>query len=280
MKASFPILILLVLVFAFSCKDDNPDTPSVLSTGFDIGSQHFTATKTTSYITSYGEMMKVVGADFELYIAISDTGSKLYTVTDTLKATDIGKARCIIKINNEFKFSTSGTINLESGHKSGDFSVNIEDLNLTNGKIKIDSTINEPIADFTQISGTDYNGWPMTTPDPNDWNMKENWSMEERFAFNLKPVNTQASPAVMAAYPNPCNQYLAFNMNNPESTTTDFVVVNANFEVERVFSGIKSNICMFDMNAISNPGDYYRMYYRVNSGSVNIYGSGDVKILK
>ncbi len=280
MKTSFPILIFLFLVVAFSCKDDNPDTPTVLSTGFDIGNQHFTDTKTTSYITRHGEMIKVVGADFELYIAISDTGSKLFTVTDTLKATDIGKARCIIKINNEYKFSTSGTINLESRHKSGAFSVIIEDVNLSNGKIKVDSTIYEPIADFTRISGTDYNGWPMTTPDPNDWNIRENWSMEERFVFNLKPVNTQASPAVMAAYPNPCNQYLAFNMNNPESTTTDFVVVNANFEVELIFQDIQSTICMFDMGNISNVGDYYRIYYRINSGSEQFYGSGDVKTLK
>jgi len=279
MKTLFPIAVFLLLLFAFSCKDDDPITPTVSVSSFDIGNQHFTATKTSAYITNYGEILKVEGADFELLIAISDTGSTLFTVTDTLKASDTGKARCIIKINNEFKFSTSGTINFETGHKSGTFSANIEGLNLTNGKIIVDTTINEPIADFTQISQTDYNGWPMTNPDPNDWIIRENWSMEERFAFTLKHANTQTSPAVLAAYPNPCDEYLAFNMNNPESTTTDFVVVNTNYEVEFVFNEVKSNNCMFFINGISNLGDYYRIYYRINS-TVDFYGSGDVKTFK
>jgi len=279
MKTLFLSLILLLLVSTFSCKDDNPDTPTVSPTSFDIGNQHFTATKTSSYITSYGEMIKVVGTDFELYIAVSDTASKQFAVTDTLKASDIGKVRCIFKINNEFKFSTSGTVSLDLGHKSGTFSVSIEDLSLTNGKIMVDTVINKPISDFTQISKTDYNGFPITIADSNDWNIRQIWSTEERFAFNLKPATTPESPSVLAAYPNPCNQYLALNMNNPELSSTDFVVVNANFEVEFVFSGINSNVCMFNMNGISNPGDYYRMYYRINS-SENFYGSGDVKTLK
>jgi hypothetical protein len=279
MKTVFPLLILLLLVSTFSCNDDDPDTPTISPTSFDIGNQHFTATKTSSYITSYGEMIKVVGTDFELYIAVSDTASKLFAVTDTLKAKDIGKVRCIFNINNEFKFSTSGTVSLDSGHKSGTFSVSIEDLSLTNGKIKVDTIIYKPIFDFSKISETDYNGWPITIADPNDWNIRETWSMEERFVFNLKPASTLAYQAVLAAYPNPCNQYLALNMNNPESTTTDFVVVNANFEVEQIYNGIQSNVCMFNMNGISNPGDYYRMYYRINT-SENFYGSGDVKTLR
>ena len=142
MKKAKTILSILILIFISSCKEEKTTTDNTSRTTFDIENVHYISNKTTSYQTDFGQLLKVNGENFELYLILSDKDSKTFTVIDTLTGLDVGKARCVFKMNNEFKFSNSGIIEYDSEKKSGVFTVNIEGLNFINGQIKVDTIIN------------------------------------------------------------------------------------------------------------------------------------------
>ncbi len=284
-KLSFMKNILLITAFLisgliYSCKPDKPDVTPITQTRFDIGSVHYVSNLSTTYQTEYGELLKVTGDNFEMYIIFSDTASKSYTITDTLAGTDIGKARCIVKINNSFTFSTTGSVLLDSGRKSGNFEIIAEDLNLKNGRIKVDTTINLSIVDFTTVSEKDYNGWSTTPEDKNDWIIRTNWETAERFVFNLKTVTTPSSTITLIEYPNPFITYFNLRLDIPLGSKADLYMVNANYEIEQRFIGLSPGNFILQLDHSLGKGKYYRLCYKIYSGSVQLYGTGDLKIME
>jgi hypothetical protein len=280
MKKTLLISTLLVLSLIYSCKNDTPDVAPITQTSFDIGSVHYVSNLTTAYQTDFGQLLKITGDNFEMYIIISDTASKTYSIADTITGSDVGKARCIFKTNNSFAFSTTGTLAYNSSKKSGTFEINTEDLNLKNGQIKVDTTITHSIIDFTKVSENDVNGWPITLEDITDWNIRTNWEVAERFVFNLKPLNTLPSTIKLNEYPNPFINTFSLRLDIPQQSKADFYLMNANFEIEQKFVGLSSGNTMLQLNHNLNKGKYYRLCYKIYSVSEQLYGTGDLKIME
>lgn len=274
------IIILLVVSLLYSCKDDKQDVTPASQTNFDIGNTHYVSNITTAYQTDFGQLLKVTGESFELYIILSDTTNKTFTISDTLTSSDMGKARCIFKTANTFMYSSTGTIAYNAGKKSGIFEIIAEGLNLINGQIKVDTIINNSNIDFTTISENDVNGWPITLEDKTDWNIRTNWEVEERFVFNLKTQNTLPSTIKLIQYPNPFVSIFNLQLAIPQECKADFYLVNSNFEIEQKFIGLSTGNAMLQLNHNLNKGKYYRLYYKIYSGSEQFYGTGDLKIMK
>lgn len=275
MKKTLSIFIVLILFLTYSCKKDKPVTDSS-RTNFDIGNVHYVSTNTTAYQTGFGQIIKAIGDNFELYIVMSDMINKTFSITDTLTGTDQAKVRCILKLNNDFKISTSGSVVYDSNKKSGSFTINIEDLNLTKGIIKVDSAVNQPIIDFTSISMLDLIGNPVTSGDINDWVIRTDWDIIERLVFNVKTPITTSSSYHLIEYPNPFYRALCLYTNMLPDHKVDLFLVNANFEIEQKYKGIPFRSCTLLMDN-SVKGNYYRLYYRIYSDSEQLFGSGNLK---
>lgn len=278
MKKPLTILTILIMIFAYSCKEDKPTTDISSKTNFDIDNVHYVSTKTTSYQTDFGQLLKVIGENFELYIVLSDKDNKIFNITDTLSGLDVGKARCIFKMNNDFKFSNSGTIEYDLEKKSGTFTVNIEGLNFKNGLIKVDTIINNAIVDFSNITETDEIGVPMNMGDANDWCIRTNWEVIERLVFNLKPVTTLSNAIKLIEYPNPINGIFILHLDIPSECKADLFLINTNYEIEQKFIGLQPGRVMMQLNNTLIKGHYYRLCYNIYSNSEQFYGSGDLKL--
>lgn len=278
MKKTLTILTILVMVFAYACKDDEPVTNNTSQTGFDIGNVHYVSTNTTDYQTDFGQILKVTGANFELTIVLSDNDNKTFAITDTLTGLDSGKARCIFFMNNDFRFSTSGTVEYDAGTKSGTFTVNTEGLDLKNGQIKVNTVVNQAIVDFTGLTERDITGVPLNAGDINDWFIRTDWEIVERLVFNLKTLTTLTGSAELFEYPNPFTGSLIMNLGIPQESIIDFYLVNANFEIEQIFRGLQPGNVSLLLDNEKYKGNYYRLYYKVYTDSAQLYGTGDLKV--
>ena len=272
------ILIVLMIALVASCKQDKPVVVDLSRTNFDFNNMHYASINTISYQTDFGQILQVRGTNFELDVLLSDNESKIFTIVDSINSSDIGKARCILKLNNDFKFSTSGTIEYDKNKKSGTFSVNIENLDIRNGLIKVDTVINHAIVDFTNISMTDIQGVPMNQGDINDWGVRANWDVIERLVFNLKPVNTPSSNIQIREYPNPLKRNCTFYTGMSLGSKVDLFLVNANFEIEQKFKGLSYISFGLQLNNTVKLENYYRLYYKIYSDTEQFYGSGDLNL--
>ncbi len=279
MKNLLSIIPIFLLCLVVSCRDDNPVADSTSHSSFDAGNVHYVSNVTSAYLTGFGLVLNIRGDNFELNIILSDTASRIFTITDTLIGSDTGKARCVFKLNNDFRFSTSGSIHYDPITKSGTFSVVAEDLSLLNGVIKTDTVLNQGIVDFKNLSETDVNGWPMNTPDATDWGIRASWDAFERLVFNLKETATPAGSIQLIEYPNPLAGILSLQLAIPAGSTADLLLVNQNYELEQKFVGLAPGVYVMQLNNPAYTGNYYRLCYKINSGTVQLYGTGDLKIV-
>jgi hypothetical protein len=279
MKKRISFFLMLIIALSYSCGDDKPVADNTQRTGFDIGNVHYEATRTTSYQTDFGQLLKVNGENFELYIVLSDKADKIFSITDTLTGSASGKARCIIKLNSEYKFSVTGTIDFDSDKGSGNFAVNMEELNLKNGLIKVDTVINNAAVDFTSLTERDLQGISMNGGDINDWCVRTDWDIVERLVFNLKTIATPSGNTKLIEYPNPFSGSLLLNLAIPPESKIDLFLVNSNFEIEQKFIGLQYGNAALLIDNAKYQGNYYRLFYRIYSVSEQYYGSGDLKVL-
>ncbi|MCK4661403.1 MAG: hypothetical protein KAT68_00950 [Bacteroidales bacterium] len=270
----FPILILM-----FSCEDDTNEQPenSAHST-FKINDITYKADNTILYQTKFGQIIAINGIDFELLLNLSDTDNSIFEITDTLKVLDSGKARCILKFNNDYKFSSSGTIEYNRESKTGEFSINIEELVLENGYIRVDSVITHAIVDFTVITETDEQGAAMNSGDPYDWNIRINWDLIERLFLNLKTLSTSPNDIEIVEYPNPFDDIIHLHLDISQEKVADLFIVNNNFEIEQKLLGLQGGRYSLLLDNPDYSGNYYRLYYKIYSESDEYFGSGDLKV--
>jgi len=277
MKKILTLTIVLIMVLAYSCVDDKPTIDNSLKTSFDIGDVHYTSTRTTSYQTDFGQLLRIDGENFEMVIVLSDIDNKVFSITDTLHGSDSGKARCIFKLNSDFKFSTTGTVVYDLDKKSGAFTLNMEGLNLTNGDIKVDTAIYNSIVDFTGITARDIQGFPVNAGDINDWAVRTDWDVVERLVFNLKTQATLSGNIQLVEYPNPFIGSFILNLDIPSESKIDLYLVNTNFEIEQKILGLQHGNAALLLNNSEYKENYYRLFYRIYTDSQQFYGSGDVK---
>ena len=278
MKKILSIIPVFLLFLVFSCREDNPVTGNTSHSGFDAGNVHFASNLTSAYLTGFGQVLNIKGDNFELNIVLSDTVSRVFTITDTLYGSDTGKAKCVFKLNNDFRFSTSGSIHYDPLTKSGTFSLVAEDLSLLSGVIKTDTVLKQGIVDFTKLSETDVNGWPMNTPDASDWGIRTSWDAVEHLVFNVKETSTPAGTIQLIGYPNPLAGILRLQLAIPAESTADLFLVNQNYELEQKFVGLAPGVYAMQLSNPAYTGNYYRLCYKINSGTLQLYGTGDLKI--
>lgn len=282
MKKKVNIFLFVILLLSVSCneKDKVQDVDTAVSTSFNIGDISYVADTTIEYQTDFGQILKVVGKNFELYIVLSDTNSKTFNIVYNVVNSDIGKARCILKMNDTYRYSYSGTIEYNMQKKTGTFDLVMDDLHLINGKILADTIIHKPIIDFTKISMTDDYGMAIDSADINDWGIRTDLSVIERSVFSLKTASTISNSFVVNAYPNPPADRITIEADIPADYGMDVILVNENFEIQKRAMHSQFPYVMFLIDETINSGDYYRFYYRIYSGSEQFFGSGDVKVQK
>lgn len=270
--------ILFFFVFLISCKEKDKPNDNFEQTTFEIGGSQYKSISTILYRTSFGQVLGILGDGFEFYISMSDNSGSTFEITDTLTGSDTGKTKCILKMGNDYKFSTSGFINYDQLTNTGDFTLTIEDLELKNGKIVVDSVVNKSIVDFTNISMFDYQGASMNNGDPNDWKIRTSWEVIERLVINTKLQNTLAGSLEMIEYPNPFNSVFQMQLPISQGYMAELIFVNPNFEIEKVIRELQPGNHAFLFENPAYIGNYYRLYYRLYSDSDEYFGSGDLQI--
>ncbi len=277
MKQVSRLVTLLVIIMTFGCHKDSPIQETKQHSSFDIGNIHYTSNSTLAYETKFGQIIKLDGKNFELDIVLSDSVNKAFSITDTLKGADLAKARCILRLNNDFSFSSAGTVEYNKDAKTGSFLINIAGSNIKNGIIVVDSVINHSLIDFTSLSENDVNGWPITQLDTNDWGIRTNWELAERLIFNQSTLTTLGGLSQLIEYPNPFVTIFRLELDIPLGSKMDFYLVNQNLEIEERFIGLLRGSTMIQLINSSYKGNYYRLYYRLYSDIQQCYGSGDIK---
>lgn len=271
------MLFASILVLTISCEKDKPSSDDKSSTNFKIGDNTHVASRTNLYITGFGKIVETFSEDFQLVIILSDNLSTSFFITDTLKAENVGAARCILKIANEYYFSSAGNIVLDSDNKTGNMEISFDNINLNNGKLYIDSVITRPYIDFTKITATDEQGVQMNSGDENDWIIRNEFQLVERLIFNHKSEFLFKDIKIFE-YPNPTRGIFHLHIDITQEEIIDLFLVNENFEIEKKFIQMQSgNIAIL----LGNPdyaGNYYRLYYKIYSDNGKYYGSGDLKI--
>ncbi len=276
------ILLILFIpkLFALaSCEQDNPKPDTIIKTNFSIEGKEYLATHTNIYLTNYGKVIESFGDNFQIYIVLSDVFSTSFEITDTLTGASEKKARSILKIGNEYHFSTAGSIALDNSNKTGALEISFGNTHIKDGSLQFDSIMNRPIIDFTRISGIDIIGEPTSIKDTNDWIIRSDYHAIERLIFNEPSETFQTKEMHIAGFPNPFyyDLFLYFDLSQDEQL--DLFLVNENFEIEKEFLRVQAqanNIA----HLLNNPdytGLYYRLYYRIYSEDANYYGSGDLK---
>jgi len=268
--------VILLSIITVSCQDDDNDTTSS-TTHFAIEGTDYQATETKENKTEFGNIISASGADFELRFILSDNESTGFDIVDTLRGTDTGKGRAILKFNDQYHFATSGMVEYDQGLQSGTFSLAFDNLQLQEGVINVEVSDEQPLLDFTKLRQTDPQGNPMTL-DTADWTARTTWQPAERFVFNLDEVQTPYADIDIVTFPNPMNEYVSVYTDNPQQDTFDLFIVNENLEVEASFMNLSDENVMLNLDDPRFKGNYYRFYYRIHANAETYYGSGDVKM--
>jgi hypothetical protein len=136
---------------------------------------------------------------------------------------------------------------------------------------------------FKGISATDENGIPLSAPDRDDWQSDVDWSEKEQALFRdvqglLCP--TLSNVEVRPAFPNPCENVFFFSILPKNDVSLNLRLVDENFTLKR----------QTDLNATANEpkniafdvSDFdsgiYRLYYKIQEGSCEYRGYGDVEV--
>lgn len=277
MRIYFLILFVSTLFITTSCEKGKPEPDNNSKTSFIIANNSYVSTTTNLYITEFGKIVETYSDDFQLIIVLSDKSGTIFNITDTLKAENENVARSILKIENDYHFSFSGTIDLDSDNKSGIMEILFENINLNEGKLFIDSVITKPYIDFTKITSTNSQGEPTNNGDENDWIIRNDFQLVERLLFNENSVFSYKDIELIE-YPNPLNDIIQLQIDNSQIEYVDFFLVNENFEIEQEFIQLQSGNYAFLLDNPDYNGNYYRLYYKIYSDNEIYYGSGDLKV--
>jgi len=271
------ILLLSILLLSISCEKDKTEPEDTAKTNFRIGDNCHVSTKTILYITDYGRIVETYSDDFQLFIVLSDKSSTSFVITDTLKADNEGAARCVLKIDDDYHFSTEGTIDMDTDNKTGNMTIFFENINLNDGKLIIDSVITKPYIDFTRITSTDIQGVPMNSGDPNDWIIRNDFQLIERLLFN-ENSEFMYKDLELIEYPNPFNDIIQLRIDINQDEQIDLFLINENFEIEQKFIQLQSGNYSLLLDNPEYNGNYFRLYYKIYSDNGIYYGSGDLKV--
>ncbi|MGB1242594.1 MAG: hypothetical protein ACPG49_08735 [Chitinophagales bacterium] len=283
MKTNFLILIAFFLVIIASCEPDSPepDIPKPINptqTNFKIDANSFISSQTNLYVTDFGKIVETYGEGFQLFMILSDASGTSFEVTDTLKGVDNNSARIVLKIADDYHFSTTGTIVLDADNEASTMEISFDEINLTGGELYIDSVITEPILDFTNITMTDIFGVPMNDGDENDWIIRSDFEVIERLIFNENSESFLERDLEISSYPNPFNKEIRMLTDFDENDRMDLFLVNENFEIEtKIIQLPPLDVYAFRFDNLKED-TYYRLYYRVYSENETYYGSGDLKV--
>lgn len=280
MKKIVNIFLFSIILISVSCKDKVKDIETQISTNFDLANIAYVADSTIEFQSDFGQIIKVVGKNFEFYIVLSDTISKTFNAVYYLAGADSGRACCVIKIYDTYRFASNGTVEYDLEKKSGTFDIVLDNLDIIKGTIITDTIIHHPFVDFTKISMTDPNAWPIDSADSSDWGIRTDFGVIERLAFNLKTAETIPGSIVLHAYPNPTAGIISIQADIPDSDRTNFVLVNENFEIEKKLMRLEGGFNQISLGDGLYSEKYYRLYYKISSDTEQHYGSGDIKIEK
>jgi hypothetical protein len=271
------IPIVLILIIIISCEKDKPASDNIYKTNFKIGDNSYLSSQTNLYITEFGKIIETYNDDFKLFIVLSDKSGTSFEITDTLKADNESAARCILKIANDYHFSSAGALDLGADNKTGNMEISFENINLNDGKLFIDSVITKPYIDFTKITATDFQGAPMNSVDENDWTIRNDFQIPERLIFNENSEFLYKDLALIE-YPNPFNDIIQLRIDINQDENIDLFLVNENFEIEQKVTQLQSGNYAFLLDNPDYIGNYYRLYYKIYSDNEKYYGSGDLKV--
>lgn len=279
MRNIFFILFIPVLISLASCEEDNSKPYTTEKTNFSIEGKKYLATHTNIYLTDCGRIVESYGDNFQLYIVLSDALSTSFEITDALTGVSENKARSILKIGEEYYFSTAGTIDVDKSNKTGTCEISFGNIHINEGILHTDSIKNKPIIDFTRIFGVTVTGDPTSVKDPNDWIIRSDFHAIERLIFNESSKIFQTKEMQIVGFPNPFynNLYLSYVVSPDEQM--DLFLVNENFEIEKEFLWVQAeaNNIVHLLNHPDFKGHFYRLYYKISSGDKNYYGSGDLE---
>lgn len=272
-------MVITIFLSFTSCEDKTSDKTIInTNTHFNIEEQNFDARSSILYTTDYGNIITLIGDNFELCFILTDSTTSNFSFTDTLFSSDSAKAKCVAFYNGEYFFSNSGSIFFNPNtSEEGTFSIEFEGLSVTNGIIIIDSIVNNPIIDFTKIKSTSDLGNTIYDHSSNDWEISNYWELCERSLFNLKIETMLESEISVYEYPNPFKDIIQLDIKKPENYNIDLLLVNKNYEIEYSINNISAKNLALDFSANKIKPDYYRLYYRIHNQGNQYFGSGDLK---
>ena len=157
--------------------------------------------------------------------------------------------------------------------------ISFENINLNEGKLIIDSVINGPYIDFTKISPTDLQGFPMNTGDEHDWIIRNDFQIVERLLLNEKSEFLYKEIKA-TGYPNPSGDVFHLEIESNQDDNVDLFQVNENFEIENKFIHLQYNNIALSLHNPEYQNNYYRIYYKIYTNSEKYYGSGDLKVIE
>lgn len=270
-------VMFIIGMTTISCDQEDDNNNSQSHSSFIVEGTAYQADETISYKTTLGNILQLTGVDFKMCIVLSDNESDTYEVVDTLRGADTAKARAILKMDGEYRFSTSGIINYNADSQSGNFNLYFDDLELQEGTINTDTLREEPLLDFTKLRQTDPQGNPMTV-DTADWKARTHWQLTERLVFGLAEKHPPYAGRMMTTYPNPMDEYVRIYTGNTQLHAYDMFIVNQNLELEASAMNLSNETVQLKLDEQHFKGHYYRFYYRIHTDNKTYYGSGDVKI--
>ena len=213
------LLCVLLILGIISCKPSNNDETPAIPEGvsrYTLDDQTVVANQTTLYQTDEGQIIQIIGADFEIDLILSDFASSSFTLASGLDATDNGKATAVLREGSQLYFSQSGEVNFSNEDSTGTFNIQFTNgTTLTDGEIFLTEIKMQAIEDFTGISQTDANGAPMSNPDANDWGVRTTWSLVETTVFQHELNSAVLPSATLSLFPNPFVEYCILQIDLP-----------------------------------------------------------------
>ena len=139
---------------------------------------------------------------------------------------------------------------------------------------------------FGGVSLTDFNGSPLSSPDPDDWRMNADWnSYEERlFEGAAKSLCNDQGEAFARVFPNPASGQAALTLGNmKKAARAEMRIVDRNYRILRSFGPLDLNngsehSLVLDVSELGMENDTIRLYYRLDFGNCELRGFGDIII--
>jgi hypothetical protein len=131
---------------------------------------------------------------------------------------------------------------------------------------------------------TDGDGQRTEGIDPDDWRLDVIFIREELelYPLNLSPLCSSTEGTVInPAYPNPFQDTLALQIENPDDAAIDMVIVDRFYEPQLIFPPLllgSDSVINFslDLRLLPSDLDTMRLYYVMGKGDCTLRGYGDI----